>query len=282
MTADDRVIRDHQSRGQTQPESGNGEPATSLSHQEYGSLCIRRRHPCLLQAYSAGMRAVIAAVLLLLLQGAAGAPTYSVTRWTGDHGFLFEFRSAATAVLVPPADNALSARQKLPFPWKFFGQSVDGYFISDNGYITFDAGAKTSVSTSTALPHAAAPANSIFALWTDLRLDAGRGQWVGHVYSATLGAAPNRVHAVYWMGPVPAGDTFDRSSFNFLLALYENGEFEVIFTSGRKNLPVSATVGALSPDGKVAVVAAGPGFDYPPVGFGGDDDLNFQFKPAEK
>jgi hypothetical protein len=227
------------------------------------------------------MRASIA-LALLLFQAPARVPTYSVNKWTGDHGFLFDFRSAATPAIVPPVDNALSSRQKLPFPWKFFGQSVDGYFISDNGYITFDAGAKTSVSVSTALPHASAPANSIFALWTDLRLEAGRGPWVGHVYSATLGTAPNRVHAIYWMGPVPAADTFDKSSFNFLLALYENGEFEVIFASGRKNTAVSATVGALSADGKTAVVAAGPGFDYPPVGFGGDDDLNFQFKPIEK
>jgi hypothetical protein len=225
---------------------------------------------------------VIAIALFLFLQAPARVPTYAVNKWTGDHGFLFEFRSAATPVLVPPVDNALSPRQKLPFPWKFFGQSVDGYFISDNGYITFDAAAKTSVSASTALPHASAPPNSIFALWTDLKLESGRGQWVGHVYTATLGAAPNRVHAIYWMGPVPAGDTFDKSSFNFLLALYENGEFEVIFTSGRKNTAVSATVGALSADGKTAVVAAGPGFDYPPVGYGGDDDLNFQFKPIEK
>jgi hypothetical protein len=227
------------------------------------------------------MRTAIA-LALLLSQAPARVPTYSVTKWTGDHAFLFDFRSAATPVLVPPIDNALSPRQKLPFPWRFFGQSVDGYFISDNGYITFDAGAKASASVSTALPHASAPASSIFALWTDLRLEAGHGQWVGHVYTATLGTAPNRVHAIYWMGPIPAGDTFDKSSYNFLLGLYENGEFEVIFASGRKNTAVKATVGAVSADGKTAVVAAGPGFDYPPVGYGGDDDLNFQFKPIEK
>ena len=228
------------------------------------------------------MRAAVSVVALISVLTPAAAPTYAVTKWTGDHDFLFEFRSAAAAVLVPPIDNALSARQKLPFPWKFFGQAVDGYFISDNGYITFDAAARTSVSTSTALPHASAPPNSIFAFWTDLRLESGRGPWVGHVYTATLGAAPNRVHAIYWMGPVPAADSFEKSSFNFLLALHENGQFEVTFASGRKATPVSATIGALSADGKTAVVAEGPKFDYPAVGYGGADDINYLFKPAEK
>src|SRR5262245_37014118 len=84
--------------------------------------------------YPPEMRATIV-LGLLLLQAPARVATYSVNKWTGDHAFLFDFRGAATAVLVPPVDNALSTRQKLPFPWKFFGQSVDGYFISDNGYI---------------------------------------------------------------------------------------------------------------------------------------------------
>ena len=215
-------------------------------------------------------------------QAATPPPTYTVDKWTGDHPFLFEFRQAATPVMVPPGDNVLSARQKLPFPWKFFGQTVDGYSVSDNGYITFDPAAKTSVAASTALTNAAAPRNSIFTFWTDLRLEAGHGQWVGHVYTATLGTAPNRVHAIYWMGPVPAADTFATSSYNFLLALYENGEFEAIFASGRKATPVKATIGALSADGKTAIVAEGPGFDYPAVGYGGDDDVNYRFKPAAK
>ena len=185
-------------------------------------------------------------------------------------------------MLKPPANDTLSTRQTLPFPWKFFGQPVDGYFVSDNGYITFDPSAKSSVAVNTALPHASAPANSIFAFWTDLRMEDGHGPWVGHVYTATLGTSPNRVHAIYWMGPIPAADTFATSSYNFLLALYENGEFETIFASGRKATPVKATIGALSADGKFAILAEGPGFDYPSVGYGGADDINYKFRPPGK
>src|SRR5436189_3835138 len=142
----------------------------------------------------------IAAVIFAvvgLVQSAGPNPSYAVSKWTGDHDFLFEFRGAAAAVLTPPGENVLSPRQKLPFPWKFFGQPVDGYFVSDNGYITFEPAAKTSVAISAPLTDATAPRNSIFAFWTDMRLEDGHGQWVGHVYTATLGVAPNRVHVIY-------------------------------------------------------------------------------------
>ena len=221
-------------------------------------------------------------LVLLAFQTAAPPPAYTVTKWTGDHDFLFEFRGVATAALVPPANDVLSSRQALPFPWRFFGQTVDGYFISDNGYITFDPAAKMSVARNTGLPDATAPANSIFAFWNDLRMEAGHGQWVGHVYTATMGAAPNRMHVIYWMGPIARGDDFATSSYNFLLTLYENGEFEATFASGRKGAPLKATIGAVAADGKTAVLAEGPNFDYPSVGYGGADDLNYKFTPRVK
>jgi hypothetical protein len=209
---------------------------------------------------------------------AAQAP-YRVTRVVGDHPFLFEFRSSATAVFPPPADEALSSWQPLPFAWKYFGQPVDGYFVSDNGYVTFDRSAKASDPVPRALPDPVAPRAAILAFWTDMRLEAGHGPWVGHVYSATLGAAPDRIHAIYWMGPIARGEAFARSSYNFLIALSESGEFEVIFASGRRGAPVKALVGATGPDG-LAVTAEPFGFDYPTVGFGGADDVTYRFTPA--
>lgn len=223
----------------------------------------------------------MACAAIMFWFGASGllAQGYECIRSTGDHDFMFSFRQSAQQAFSPPKDNELSTWQALPFPWKFFGKEVEGYFISDNGYITFDRQAKTSVAANTALPDPAAPRNSIFAFWTDLRMEAGHGQWANTVWTATMGQAPNRMHIVYWMSLVPAPDTFANAGFNFALALYENGEFEVIFTSGRKSSPVKATIGASGPDGKEAVTAAGPAYDFPTVGYGGDDDINFRFKP---
>ncbi len=226
------------------------------------------------------IRLAMVPLFVAALDGAA--PTYDVIRSTGDHDFMFSFRQAAQLAFGAPQENTLSPWQTLPFPWKFFGREVTGYFISDNGYITFDRAATTSLTANRALPDAAAPATSIFAFWTDLRLEAGHGPWTNAVYTAALGQAPNRVHLIYWMSALPPGGTFDTAAFSFALALYENGEFEVIFTSGRKGVPVKATIGATSPDGKTAVMAEGPAFDFPSVGFGGEDDKNYRFKPADK
>jgi hypothetical protein len=149
--------------------------------------------------------AVVLIVAVAASQTSNPTTTYTVSKWTGD--------------------NILSARQRLPVAWKFFGQPVDGYFVSGNGYITSEADAKTSVAVSTALPDQAAPRNSIFAFWTDFRMEAGHG---------------------------------------------------------RKAKPVKATIGALSADGRIAVVAEGPGFAYPAVGYGGADDVNYRFRPVIK
>ena len=231
------------------------------------------------------MRAGMSAIVLGLVGSTAGAtlaPTYEVARSVGDHDFLYAFRQSAEAVLTAPQDNVLSTWRPLPFTWKFFGKDVTGYFISDNGYITFDRNAKVSVAAPTALTDAAAPKNSIFAYWTDLRLDAGQNQWTNNVSTATLGAAPARVHVIYWMSVAPAGTAPAASALSFLVALHENGEFEVVYTTVRKSAATAATVGAVSADDVARVTAAGPGFDFPAVGFGGEDDVAFRFKPVEK
>jgi hypothetical protein len=232
------------------------------------------------------MKHTLAWVVAAALIGPAWAPqattTYDVSPTRGDHQFMFSFRQSAQVAFAPPQDNTLSTWQTLPFPWKFFGQDVTGYFISDNGFITFDNAAKASPAANTSLPNATAPKNSIFALWTDLRMEDGHGPWVGTVYTATMGTAPNRLHVIYWMSLIPAGGAFQTSAFNVALALSENGEIEVIYTSGRKGTPIKATVGLSNADGQTAVLAAGPAMDFPPVGYGGDDDQGFRFKPVVK
>lgn len=226
--------------------------------------------------------AVSVLVFGVVVASASAAPTYDVTRSVGDHDFLFSFRQNAEPAFTAPQDNSLSAWRPLPFAWRFFGKDVAGYFISDNGYITFDRAAKTSIGKPAALTDDAAPGNSIFAYWTDLRLDAGQSQWTNSVWTATMGAVPARVHVIYWMSVAPAGSAPAASALSFIVALYETGEFEVIYTTARKSGALAATVGAISADGAGRVTAAGPAFDFPAVGFGGDDDVTFRFKPVDR
>ena len=221
------------------------------------------------------MRTIFAVLTLGLAAALPPAPSYDVTKSVGDHDFMFSFRQQAEAAFTAPQDNTLSTWRVLPFPWKFFGKEVTGYFISDNGYVTFDKNATVSLAKPVALTEAAAPSNSIFAYWSDLRLDAGQGQWTNSVWTATMGTSPTRVHLIYWLGVAPGG-------LSFMIAIYENGEFEVIYTTAREAGARDGFVGAISGDGAVRVTAAGPGFAFPTVGFGGDDDIAFRFKPVEK
>jgi hypothetical protein len=219
-------------------------------------------------------------VVCVLARAGAVAPTYEVTRLVGDHDFLFSFRQAAGPALTPPANNVLSKWQTLPFAWKFFGQAVTGYSISDNGYITFDQTAKVSVAEPVALADPAAPRNGIFAFWHDFKLDVGASQWNNAVWTATLGAAPSRTHVIYWMSATPASTA--ESALSFLIAIYETGEFEVVYTSARNSSKLSGVAGATNHDGSARVTAPGPGFDFPAVGFGGADDVTYRFKPVDK
>ena len=79
-------------------------------------------------------------------------------------GTLAPYSSLATATVVVAqgSNDVLSAAQTLPFTWNFYGKPVTSYKVSDNGYITFDAAATTSVSVNTTLPNANAPKNAIF------------------------------------------------------------------------------------------------------------------------
>lgn len=222
----------------------------------------------------------VAGVLAMAAATGAAAPTYEVARWTGEHDFLFQFRGQSHLVFGPEQNDTLSDWQTLPFAWTFFDQPVEGYFVSDNGYITFDRRARGSIPTDTALPSAGAPPNSIFAFWTDLTLGGARAQWDHRVWTATLGSAPSRVHVIYWMSVGAVRDPEGR--YNFALALYENGSFEVILTSVVRGSTIRGTIGALAADGRTAVTAAGPRTEFPAVGFGGDDDVNYLFRPVER
>jgi hypothetical protein len=228
------------------------------------------------------MRYLASTLALAVSLALPTGPGYQVTKATGDHDFFFTLRQASKPVMTSAPDNTLSPWQPLPFRWNFFGREVRGYYVSDNGYITFDSTARASIATPTILGDPAAPRGSIFAFWSDLKMEGGTGAWTNTVVSATFGEAPNRTHVIYWMSVVPAGSTFAASALSFAIAIHEEGTFEVIYTAARKGSLLAGTVGALSLDGAASVLAAGPTFDFPAVGFGGEDDQSFVFKPIDK
>ena len=178
--------------------------------------------------------------------------------------------------------DTLTAWQTIPFTWDFYGQPVNGFFISDNGYITFDPNAKGSQSKNVSLPDTNAPRNAIFALWDELNLirTASTGDYLIHTW--TLGTAPNRVFVIHWFNihhESKLGDADTR--FFFAIRLYESGpkKFDIVHDMKLNTTVTStATVGVQNQDGTLATMVGGsPSYNFPSLGSAGTDDAVFEF-----
>ncbi len=185
----------------------------------------------------------------------------------------FDYTTTGTTVLSVPSSNVLSAWQTLPFAFNFYGQAVTGYYVSDNGYITFDQNATTSVAANTAIPNVGGPNNAIYAFWDDLNVVSGAGS-PDNVRAYTYGVAPYRVHVIQYFSVTPASG----SGFVYAaIRIYECGDFDIVLNYGNAT-GMTATVGAENNDGTVGVqLGNSPNFSYPAVGAAGADDIVYTF-----
>ncbi|MFI6290733.1 S8 family serine peptidase [Nonomuraea sp. NPDC050790] len=103
----------------------------------------------------------------------------------------------------------------LPFTFPFYGAAQTKAWITTNGYASFAAEKVTTGSNGT-LPTTGTPNNALYAYFDDLVADAESG-----VYTATQGAAPNRVFVVEWRNVKFYSDAAMRISVSMLLG--ENG-----------------------------------------------------------
>lgn len=187
---------------------------------------------------------------LLVLTGGAEAQ-YTYLKTTSTTAPYFE-RTRGKPILLPVSDQALTTWQVLPFPWTFYGETVTGYYASDNGYITFDSLAATSVSSNDLPPTATGPNKAIYALWDSWRLLNVSGGF-GRIQSWTYGREPNRVHVVQWYNTSPASGP---GLVHFSIRLYECGEFDILNTFDSHS-STSATIGCENSDGTQATTVTG-------------------------
>jgi hypothetical protein len=207
------------------------------------------------------------------------AQDYVYEQKTGQDPYMYYFRGSAQHIYQAPKENQLSTWQQLPFGWNFFGTSVRGFYISDNGYITFDSAATASKLANTALPDTAAPKNSIFAYWTDLHLEAGNPQWTNEVCVSNTGTAPKRVMIIYWLRVVPSGMTYSSGNIGFAIALYEGGGFDIVYSVLSGTITCGGTTGAINNDGsKFIMVSGSPSINFPTVAVGDADDICYLFR----
>jgi hypothetical protein len=211
---------------------------------------------------------------LVLAFSPLSAQTWTWTSSTGSHPVIADVRNGSALVYAAPKEDELSEWQTLPFPFVFGTEMVNGYFISDNGYITFDSNASVSEPDNAR----GTVRNAIFGYWDDLHLEGGNPVWSNEVRTKTDGTAPNRTHVVMWISAVPKGQTFSHSNVSFAIVLYEQGGFEVVFVAGRTDGTLTGTAGAVNADGSVATLLPGsPAFPYPTVTADPTDDLHYIF-----
>ena len=164
----------------------------------------------------------------------------------------------------PGLADALSAAQTIPFYFSFYGNLYDSYKISDNGYITFDAGAKTSSAANSVLPSVTAPKNAIFAFWDALVLTKPDTQDYT-IKNWTYGTAPNRIHVIQWSQIHRVN--FETSTYTFAIRLYEHGTFDVVYnyySAGAMESVTTATLGCQNEDGSLGFALAGsPNIEFP-------------------
>lgn len=184
----------------------------------------------------------------------------------------YDYTNTGTTILSIPANEVMSSAQTIPFSFEFYGQTYTQYYLSDNGYITFD---NDSISdpNNTSIPDAGGPNNAIYAFWEDLELITGSGS-VDEVLYYDYGTTPNRVHVIQWFSPTPVNGT---GYLYTAIRLYECGTFDILHNFGNVS-GMTATTGAENADGTMGVSVAGsPNLDYPTTGIPGTDDKVYTF-----
>jgi len=204
--------------------------------------------------------------------------------WAQDYFFIFE-----TGTLPPyeynetedaydimgggTPDNQLSTWQTLPFSWDFYGTPVNGYFASDNGYITFDANATTSDPNNANIPSASGPNMAIYAFWDDLVYGAA-----GKVRAFDYGVSPNRIHVVQWYGMERNGTG---ARIYSSLRLHEDGRFDIVFdlSQGGSAAVTDGTVGVESAGGTQGkALQSQPSTQFPDLVADNQDDFVYQWQ----
>jgi len=141
----------------------------------------------------------------------------------------------------------------LPFDWNFYGEPVTGYYISENGYITFDQNAtQVSLNDNDALPTQMGPNNAIYAFWDDLVVnnagESADGTFTDRMFTWTSGVAPNRTHIVMWQNFALKSN--DQDSYIYaVLAIHEGADFYIAHMNAKNLGDASATVGIQNADG---------------------------------
>lgn len=182
------------------------------------------------------------------LQGRDGGLGYTIDQ-SGIYNNINISSGATTLSLI---DDDGSDPISFGFDFSFFGIPYSEFYISSNGYLTFEADDITDPSNDV-LPTATLPDNIIAAVWDDLDPNVG-----GTIRYKEIGTAPNRIMVVDYLN-VPhwtsSGNSTDMISTQ--VQLYEGTNRIEIHTSRADSDGATRTQGIENADGTLAFTVSG-------------------------
>lgn len=134
---------------------------------------------------------------------------------------------AGTGVVL--GDDQVTAALPIGFSFEFFCNVYTNFYISSNGFITFNPGAANGCCSGQSLPNALTPDNLVALGWEDLNPSQG-----GTIEYFTTGTAPNRKLVVNFTN-IP--HYFNQDPITIQAILYETSNFVEVHTTTVVNGP---------------------------------------------
>lgn len=156
---------------------------------------------------------------------------------------------SGSGIPVVLTDDQLSASLPVGFTFNFFCTDYTQFYISSNGFISFDPLAGNGCCSGQVLPDANSPNNLISFAWEDLNPSLG-----GTIEYFTTGSAPNRKLVVNFLNIQHYSGGFPVTT---QLILYETTDKFEIHTTDMPTDGGQHTMGAENSDGSIAVAVAG-------------------------
>ena len=155
---------------------------------------------------------------------------------------------------VSLTDDDVSGALPIGFNFDFYGNTYSNFYISSNGFLTFNAGSPNGCCSGQNLPNATAPNNLIAFAWEDL--DPGNGGQPAEnlVQYTTIGTAPNRVLVAEYFN---VDHWSNGSNMTAQVHLYETSNIIEVHTANMPSDGGLHTQGIENFDGTNAVVVPG-------------------------
>ncbi|MFN7313457.1 MAG: T9SS type A sorting domain-containing protein [Bacteroidota bacterium] len=157
-----------------------------------------------------------------------GFGPYSVTRTTGvTYTSIQTIGNQFTWSNTFSGDDDNTSKVSMPFPFVYQGAVQTAFYVSTNGWLSFDTATVTNNLTNDL--NSTNPRRVIAPLWEDLvSLGNTNANKVGLIRYATTGTAPNRVLTVEWAEMERFG--YGSPSLNFQVKLYEgSNNIELVY-----------------------------------------------------